>query len=95
MPTKGSYDAADKGFKSFGTEGQGKDEEGLKGETTGKGDCRQMRVTVTAVADQGSDTILLEVGAYDFIEEYTWVEEGSNKLALAFSALIAGAMMII
>lgn len=94
-PTKGAYDATEKGFKTFGTEGQGKDKEGLKGEKSDKKDCRQMRVSVTAVDDQATDTILLEIGAYDFIEEYEWVEEGSSKLALAFSSLVAASFLMI
>lgn len=94
-PTKGAYDATEKGFKTFGTEGQGKDKEGLKGEKSDKKDCRQMRVSVTAVDDQATDTILLEIGAYDFIEEYEWVEEGSSKLALAFSSLVAASFFMI
>lgn len=94
QPTKGSYSTTDKGYKTFGTEGQGKDKEGLKSETSDKKDCRQMRVTVTAVADQGTDTILLEMGAYDFIEEYEWVEDKASKLYVAMSAFVAAALMI-
>jgi hypothetical protein len=79
-PTKGSYNSTEKGYKTFGTEGQGNNTEGCKDKDSSTRSARGMYVTVTAVADQGSDTILLEVGNYDFLEEYVWDEKTSARV---------------
>merc|ERR1712127_294294 len=95
-PTKGSYSATEKGYKTFGTTGQGENTEGAKESSDSEEGNRGMIVTVTAVADQASDTILLETGNYDFLEEYTWDEEAATGLkAVALSALaVISASMI-
>lgn len=85
-PTKGSYNSDEKGYKTFGTEGQGENKEGCKDKDSSESSERGMYVTVTAVADQGSDTILLEVGNYDFLDEYSW-DEASARVVKALSAI--------
>lgn len=74
-PTKGRYNAEDKGYKAFGTVGQGEDKEGLKDTDSREDVQRVVSISVTALEDQGSDTILLETGNYEFLEEYTWEDE--------------------
>jgi hypothetical protein len=86
QPTKGSYNSTEKGYKTFGTEGQGPNKEGVKDSGSSKEENRSMYVSVTAVADQGSDTILLELGNYDFLEEYTWAE-GAIAKAVSIGAI--------
>jgi len=76
-PTKGSYNSTEKGYKTFGTEGQGNSTEGVKDSGDDKNSCRQVEVSVTAVADQGSDTVFLEVGTYDFLEDYDYTFDAS------------------
>ena len=94
-PTKGTYSATSKGYKTFGTVGQGDNKEGVK-ESADKVEAeRGMIVSVTAVADQGTDTILLETGNYDFLEEYVFTEETSAtglRAAFAAVALVGAAM---
>ena len=52
-----------------------------------------MIVSVTAVADQGGDTILLETGNYDFLEEYVWDSaKRVQALTLAAVALVGASM---
>jgi len=94
-PTKGSYNSTDKGYKTFGTEGQGNNTEGVMDKDSSKTSERGMYVTVTAVADQGSDTILLETGNYDFLDEYTWEESSARALGtITFAAALVGFIMI-
>lgn len=88
-PTKGSYNSAEKGYHTFGTEGQGDNTEGAMDEGSKNEADRGIYVTVTAVADQGSDTILLEVGNYDFLEEYVWEEEAYARVVKATFAAFA------
>lgn len=94
-PTKGSYNSTDKGYKTFGTTGQGENKEGAKESSDSESQERGMIVSVTAVADQGTDTILLETGNYDFLEEYVWDEtsaKGLQALTLAAVALVGASM---
>ena len=49
-PTKGEYDASEGGYKTFGTEGQGENKKGMKGDGE-KCAGRKMYVTVTATED--------------------------------------------
>ena len=95
-PTKGTYSSSNGGYKTFGTTGQGENTEGVKESTSDEEKERMILVSVTALEDQGDDTILLETGNYEFLEEYTWDEEESStytRLALASIGLI-GATMI-
>ena len=94
-PTKGVYDPSQGGYKTFGTEGQGK---GKKGSRGGKEKCkkRQMYVTVTknetAAADpdagagrrvlQSEDTTTLEFGAFSFLDD-----EGAMQIGGAIAAV--------
>lgn len=92
-PTKGVYDPTQGGYKTFGTEGQGK---GKKGSRGGKEKCkkRQMYVTVTknetAPADtdagrrvlQSEDSTTLEFGAFSFMDD-----EGATQIGGAIAAV--------
>ena len=98
-PTKGSYNPDDKGFKTFGSEGQGETKEGVKDGKSQVAANRYVLVTVTAKEDQGSDTILLEVGNYEFVEEYdpeafdeVAEEELSTKLMSSFALAVGTAI---
>jgi len=95
-PTKGSYNSTEKGYKTFGTEGQGNNTEGVKEKNSTKGACRQTTISVTAVADQGSDTVFLEVGTYEFLDDYdyTWDEENQNQNQAARIMMAAVATMV-
>lgn len=73
-PTKGSYSVETKGYKTFGTEGQGENTEGVMDIDSEEEESRGMLVTISAKADQRGDTILLETGNYEFLEEYEWEE---------------------
>lgn len=86
-PTKGSYNSTEKGYKTFGTEGQGNNTEGVMDKDSKKKSDRGMYVTVTAVADQGTDTILLETGNYDFLEEYEWAMESAMTKVVSLAAI--------
>lgn len=92
-PTKGTYNSDDKGYKTFGTTGQGENKEGAKERNDSEDQERGMIVSVTAVADQGGDTILLETGNYDFLEEYVWDSaKRVQALTLAAVALVGASM---
>lgn len=66
-PSSGTYDPSVKGYKTFGTLGQGDKAEGAKDPTKDKCASRDQYVTVTAKQDLGdTDTVLLEVGSYAF-----------------------------
>jgi len=95
VPTKGTYNAADKGYKTFGTTGQGENKEGVKDKDSTVEADRIVQITVEALADQGSDTILLETGNYEFLEEYTFeAEDSATTLTVsAFVGLIAASMI--
>ena len=73
-PTKGSYSVETKGYKTFGTEGQGENTEGVMDIDSEEEESRGMLVTISAKADQRGDTILIETGNYEFLEEYEWEE---------------------
>jgi len=97
-PTKGVYNTEDKGFKAFGTVGQGEDKEGLKDTDSKEGVERVVSISVTALQDQGTETILLETGNYEFLEEYTWeedtIEDSAATLTVsAILGLIAASMI--
>jgi hypothetical protein len=51
-----------------------------------------MSVTVTAVAAQSTDTILLELGSYEFLEEYMWDSAVTNAVSIATLAVVSFAM---
>lgn len=66
-PSSGTYDPAAKGYKTFGTLGQGDKAEGAKDRTKDKCVSREQYVTITAKKDTtSSDTVLLEVGSFAF-----------------------------
>jgi len=54
-----------------------------------------MLITVSAKADQDTDTILLETGNYEFLEEYEWAEESAmaKSVSLALAAVLSYAMI--
>ena len=80
-PTTGKYDASIKGYKTFGTEGQGSETLGAKDKNTSECKERYQMITVTATKDTtASDTVLLEVGTFGF--------DLSGAKALATSALV-------
>jgi hypothetical protein len=91
-PTKGSYNSTDKGFKTFGTVGQGPNTEGTKDPRAPMDGDRQMAVTIVAVADQSTDTILLELGNYEFLDEYSWDSAVTRAVSFAALAIISSAM---
>jgi len=93
-PTKGSYNSTEKGYKTFGTEGQGNSTEGVKDYASDKSSCVQVEVSVTAVADQGSDTVFLEVGTYDFLEEYDYAYDETLNLNKAARVVFASAALM-
>jgi len=89
-PTSGDYSASTKGFKTYGTLGQGNDAQGLKADGSTLCKDRDMVVTVTAKADQGSETMLLEVGSYSFMN----AADGAMVLkGLAVSAAMVAATL--
>jgi len=51
LPSKGSYSLARGGFKTFGTQGQGNDTDGLKEANSSSCTPRMILVTVTALRD--------------------------------------------
>jgi hypothetical protein len=51
MPTKGRYNADDKGYKTFGTEGQGENKEGVMDTDSSLTKDRGMLISVTAKED--------------------------------------------
>lgn len=92
-PTKGTYNADDKGYKTFGTTGQGENKEGVKDKDSENESNRVVQITVDALADQDSETILLETGNYEFLEEYVYEEEEEvdgedSATTLTFSAVV-------
>lgn len=94
QPTKGTYSTGDKGYKTFGTTGQGENKEGVKENDAAEEKERTVIISVTANEDQGSETILLETGNYEFLEEYTWEEESAKYLTFAGVVGLIGASMI-
>ena len=94
-PTKGTYSADTKGYKTFGTEGQGENTEGAKDYDSDEEENRGMLVTVSAKADQETDTILLETGNYEFLEDYEWAEESAmaKSISLTLAAVLSYAMI--
>ena len=94
QPTKGTYSTGDKGYKTFGTTGQGENKEGAKENDAGEEKERTVIISVTANQDQGEETILLETGNYEFLEEYTWEEESAKYLTFAGVVGLIGASMI-
>ena len=94
QPTKGTYNAGDKGYKTFGTTGQGGNKEGAKETDSDVEKERTVIISVTAIADQESDTILLETGNYEFLDEYTWDEQSAKYLTFAGVIGLIGASMI-
>lgn len=86
-PSSGTYDPTVKGYKTFGTTGQGTKAEGAKDRT--KGECveREQFVTITAKeTTTASDTVLLEVGAYSFdTAGATAIKAAAATLLAAFS----------
>ena len=99
-PTKGTYDASEGGYKTFGSVGQGESTEGLVEDDAEVCQERNMYITVTANEDladstDGSDTILLEVGSYSFQEIVNEeAEESSVALKAGLATLsLAAAMM--
>lgn len=95
VPTKGSYNSTEKGYKTFGSEGQGNNTEGCKNTNSSSTAERGMYVTVTAVADQGTDTILLEVGNYEFLEEYVWETVADEESAQFVKAITFATIALI
>ena len=94
QPTKGTYSSTEKGYKTFGTTGQGENKEGAKESDASEEKERTVIVSVTALVDQDTDTILLETGNYEFLEEYTWEEESAKYLTFAGVVGLIGATMI-
>jgi len=94
QPTKGTYSTGDKGYKTFGTTGQGENKEGAKEDDADEEKERTVIISVTANEDQGDETILLETGNYEFLEEYTWEEESAKYLTFAGVVGLIGASMI-
>jgi hypothetical protein len=67
-PTKGDYNTTEGGYKTFGTEGQGENKKGLKGD---KEECAERFLYITVTGNNqtaSSDTILLEIGSYTFYD---------------------------
>ena len=94
QPTKGTYSTGDKGYKTFGTTGQGENKEGAKEDDASEEKDRTVIISVTANFDQGDETILLETGNYEFLEEYTWEETSAKYLTFAGVVGLIGASMI-
>ena len=94
QPTKGTYSTGDKGYKTFGTTGQGENKEGAKEADASERKDRTVIISVTANVDQGDETILLETGNYEFLEEYTWEETSAKYLTFAGVVGLIGASMI-
>jgi hypothetical protein len=81
LPTKGTYNFTDGGYKTFGTEGQGDMTEGVKEPDEADDEDRGIILTLTAVGDQNTATLTLNVGNYDFLLEYTWDKAMGLKTA--------------
>jgi len=66
--TKGTYDVTKKGWKTFGSVGQGPTLQGVKEE--GKGDCenRKIFLTIQALDDMKDTFALLEMASWGFNE---------------------------
>jgi len=90
QPSAGKYDPSVKGYKTFGTIGQGPDKKGLKDRMAKACKARTQYVTVSAKQDMvasgsaGSETVLLEVGSYAFDTAFAQ----ALKAAVLSSALI-------
>lgn len=59
-PTWGFYNPAEGGFKSYGTNGQGKQKDGIRTKNDTKCRDRMMLITITAVKKEGTRRILAE-----------------------------------
>ena len=86
MPTKGAYDTTEGGYKTFGTEGQGEDTEGVKDISDPEEESRSMIISVTAVANQASTTMELQTGNFEFLEEYQWAEAANGLKVFTLAA---------
>lgn len=86
-PSSGTYDPAEKGYKTFGTLGQGNKAEGAKDRTKGNCVAREQYVTITAKKDtSASDTVLLEVGSFAFDTTGAMaIKAAAASLLVAFS----------
>ena len=87
-PTSGEYAVANKGWKTFGTLGQGPKQEGVK--EIGSNICapRKMIVTVYAKNDWGSKNAQFTFGSYYWEQSST----GARRLLLAGAAVVFGTL---
>ena len=86
LPTMGAYMTDVRGYKTFGSTGQGNYSEGVLDTGDSLDSQREIIVTVAALANQGASTIILETSCNEFI-----VPPGSRGAAaqLSVSVLIA------
>lgn len=88
MPTKGIYDTDQKGFKTFGTTGQGSHTEGVLDISDIKSQDRSVLINIRALNDFGVDSLKIRTGNYEFLEEYQWGSANGLAASAATLALI-------
>ena len=93
VPTKGLYEVEEKGYKTFGSTGQGENTEGVKDISDSVVSDRAMFVTIRAKAELGADSIQLRTGNYEFLAEYVW-EKAATTLTLSSVLGLACASML-